>query len=128
VCNHPYMFKAMDPLENDERLVQASSKLVVLDKLLAKLHAEGRKCLVYSQFTSMLDILGDYLAMRGYKFLRLDGSTPAARRRYEISCFENPKSDRTVTAPLDPPPTSASRRVPPASRRRARRDRAAVQT
>jgi len=31
------MFKAMDPLESDERMVGASSKLVVLDKLLTKL-------------------------------------------------------------------------------------------
>ncbi|KAJ1492621.1 P-loop containing nucleoside triphosphate hydrolase protein, partial [Baffinella frigidus] len=96
VCNHPYMFKAMDPLESDDRMVHASSKLIVLDKLLTKLKAEGRKCLVYSQFTSMLDILGDFLTMRGYKFLRLDGATPAARRRYEISCFENSKSDKSV--------------------------------
>ena len=92
VCNHPYQFPDMDPMETDERIVQASSKLQVLDKLLAKLQREGRKALIYSQFTSMLDIIGDFLRLRDYKHLRLDGSTPAARRRYEIACFENPRS------------------------------------
>ena len=69
-----------------------TSKLQVLDKILAKLQREGRKALIYSQFTAMLDVIGDFLSYRGYKFLRLDGSTPAARRRYEIACFENVRS------------------------------------
>jgi SWI/SNF-related matrix-associated actin-dependent regulator of chromatin subfamily A member 5 len=92
VCNHPYLFPEMDPMETDERMVEASSKLQVLDKILAKLKREGRKALIYSQFTAMLDVIGDFLSYRGYKFLRLDGSTPAARRRYEIACFENARS------------------------------------
>jgi superfamily II DNA or RNA helicase len=92
VCNHPYLFPEMDPMDTDERMVNASSKLLVLDKILCKLRKEGRKALIYSQFTSMLDIIGDFLNYRGYKHLRLDGSTPAARRRYEIACFENARS------------------------------------
>jgi len=50
---------------------------------------------VYSQFTSMLDILGDFLTMRGYKFLRLDGATPAARRRSAIPFFLLPSEEGT---------------------------------
>ena len=49
--------------------------------------------LIFSQFTSMLHVLSDFLNLRRYKFLRLDGSTSVARRRYEIACFQNPKSD-----------------------------------
>ena len=45
MCNHPYMFKAMDPLESDERMVGASSKLVVLDKLLTKLKVQRERVL-----------------------------------------------------------------------------------
>jgi SNF2 family DNA or RNA helicase len=33
VCNHPYLFPEMDPMETDERMVEASSKLQVLDKI-----------------------------------------------------------------------------------------------
>jgi SNF2 family DNA or RNA helicase len=67
----------------DDRIVSASGKMVVLDKLLSRLRAGGHKALVYSQFTHMLDVLQDYCVWRGWRFLRLDGSTPIARRRYE---------------------------------------------
>ncbi|EKX46521.1 hypothetical protein GUITHDRAFT_70514 [Guillardia theta CCMP2712] len=98
VCNHPYLFEEADVNSGwtDEAIVQASGKMIVLDKLLTKLQKEGRKVLVFSQFTSMLDVLGDFMHFRRYKFLRLDGSTSVARRRYEIACFQNPKSDYFV--------------------------------
>ena len=31
--------------------------------------------LIFSQMTRMLDILEDYLEMRGFKYARIDGST-----------------------------------------------------
>lgn len=78
-----------------EHLVNASGKLVLLDKLLPKLQKAGsRVCdkplifvvhiylltiiqqvLLFSQFTRMMDILEDYMLLRGYSYLRLDGST-----------------------------------------------------
>jgi hypothetical protein len=54
-------------METDERLVAASSKLLLLDRLLVRLRVAGRRALVYSQFTSMLDVLADYLAFRGHR-------------------------------------------------------------
>ena len=36
--------------------------------------------LLFSQFTMMLDILEDYLNVRGHVFIRLDGQTPVAER------------------------------------------------
>ena len=95
VCNHPYLFDEADASAHwiDEGIVTTSGKMIVLDKLLQKLKSEGRKVLIFSQFTSMLHVLQDFLNLRGYKFLRLDGSTSVARRRYEIACFQNPKSD-----------------------------------
>ena len=38
-------------------MIGDSSKMVVLDKLLTKLKAEGHRVLVYSQMTRMIDIL-----------------------------------------------------------------------
>ena len=70
VCNHPYLLQGADPMETDERLVAASSKLRLLDRLLDRLHAAGRRALVYSQFTSMLDLLGDYLNLRGRRWIQ----------------------------------------------------------
>lgn len=40
-----------------EIMISDSSKMVVLDKLLTKLKAEGHRVLVYSQMTRMIDIL-----------------------------------------------------------------------
>lgn len=46
----------------------------MLDQMLPKLKAGGHRVLIFSQFTSVMDILGDYLKYRNYKHLRLDGS------------------------------------------------------
>jgi SNF2 family DNA or RNA helicase len=42
-------------------------KLSVLDRLLSKLKARGHRVVLFSQFTMMLDILGDYLEQAGYE-------------------------------------------------------------
>lgn len=63
------------------RLVADSGKMTVLDPLLRRLKAEGHKCLIYSQFTRVLDILEDYCGKTGYKFVRLDGQSALADRR-----------------------------------------------
>ena len=86
VCNHPRMLDKEDVLlpaadggpaatRALRQLVDASGKMVLLDKLLPRLRAEGRKLLIFSQFTRMLDILDDYCVMRGFKYCRLDGGT-----------------------------------------------------
>jgi len=43
--------------KTDENIIEASGKMVVLDKLLPKLKEAGHRVLIFSQFTSMLDIL-----------------------------------------------------------------------
>ena len=40
-----------------EVMISDSSKMVVLDKLLTKLKAEGHRVLIYSQMTRMIDVL-----------------------------------------------------------------------
>jgi len=70
------------------RLVVDSGKMKVLDVLLARLKAAGHKCLVYSQFTRVLDILEDYCAGVGYKFVRLDGQSALADRRDMVADWQ----------------------------------------
>ena len=48
-----------------EHLVQASSKMIVLDKLLKKLLSEKHRILLFSQWTRMLDIIEDFMNLRG---------------------------------------------------------------
>ena len=42
-------------------MIQASGKLVLVDKLLPKLKADGHKVLIFSQMIRVLDIIEDYL-------------------------------------------------------------------
>jgi len=84
-ANHPYLIEW--PLDKkgfaiaDERLVKVSGKMMVLDRLLARLKAGGHKVLIFSQFTTVLDILEDVCALRSYDYCRLDGSVPFAERK-----------------------------------------------
>ena len=95
VCNHPYLFQGVEPgppyLEG-EHLVTASGKLVVLDKLLKKLQKQDSRVLIFSQMTRQLDILEDYLALRGYDSCRLDGSMGQEDREVQIEQFNAPNS------------------------------------
>ena len=50
-------------------------------RLLPPLIRDGHKTLIFSQMTQMLDILGDYLALRGVDYFRLDGNIPYAERQ-----------------------------------------------
>jgi SWI/SNF-related matrix-associated actin-dependent regulator of chromatin subfamily A member 5 len=92
VCNHPYLFEEADPGVTNEAIVQASGKLQVLDRMLFKLQAAGHRCVIFSQFTMVLDILDDYLNMRGFRFCRLDGSTNRVQRQVDINSFNAPNS------------------------------------
>jgi SNF2 family DNA or RNA helicase len=70
-CNHAYQFNDADPNPGDitESLIDGSGKLAMLDKLLGKLQEKGHRVVLFSQFTSMLDILEDFMKLRGYRCL-----------------------------------------------------------
>jgi superfamily II DNA or RNA helicase len=57
-----------------------SSKLQELLELADDLVSEGRRTLVFSQFTSHLALVREALDARGYGMLYLDGGTPAGER------------------------------------------------
>jgi len=44
-----------------QTMVQSSGKLVLIDKLLPKLKADGHKVLIFSQMIRVLDIIEDYV-------------------------------------------------------------------
>jgi SWI/SNF-related matrix-associated actin-dependent regulator of chromatin subfamily A member 5 len=98
VCLHPGLFMKDDPAvdETVEELVGASGKLTVLDKLLRSLYQKGHRVVLFSQFTSVLDILEDYCAMRGWDHCRFDGSTARARRNYVVQSFNKAESSKFI--------------------------------
>ena len=75
LCNHVYLMPgaAPDPYEVDESLVQGSGKLRLLDRMLPRLREDGHRVLIFSQFTSTLDLLDDYCEYRRFPYVRLDG-------------------------------------------------------
>lgn len=91
VCDHPYLMpnSEPEPFEVAEHVVEASNKLILLDKLLSKLIPQGKRILIFSGFTRMLDILEDFLNLRSIGFLRLDGGTSRPRRSLNIRLFQN---------------------------------------
>mmetsp|Transcript_18606 Transcript_18606/g.23447 ORF Transcript_18606/g.23447 Transcript_18606/m.23447 type:complete len:569 (+) Transcript_18606:3-1709(+) len=91
VCNHPYLFVA-DTWALDEDLWRAAGKFELLDRLLPKLKAAGHRVLMFSQMTQVMALLQDYFQMRGFKHLRLDGSTGAEDREQRMYQFNAPDS------------------------------------
>ena len=70
-----------------ELLTGSSGKMTLIAKLLPKLKSQGKKVLIFSQFTIVLDLLEDYLHEMSYEFERLDGSTGQAERQAGIDRF-----------------------------------------
>lgn len=81
-CNHPFLINgAEEQILNEMRqqnadkneeelqllgLVQSSGKMVLIDKLLPKLRADGHKVLIFSQMVRVLDILEEFLSNMKY--------------------------------------------------------------
>ena len=90
-CNHPDLITA--PFDGSiyfpspEELVADCGKMALLDRLLNKLLAAGHKTLIFSQMTSMLDILDSYLDARGVGACRIDGSISWQDRQAAMTRF-----------------------------------------
>ncbi|PLW09074.1 hypothetical protein PCANC_23943 [Puccinia coronata f. sp. avenae] len=93
VCNHPWLFDwPIDPKTGEQLvgqgLISASGKMLLLDKLLKGLFDRGHKVLVFSQFTSMLDIIQDWATeLKRWKVCRIDGVTRQESRREQMKEF-----------------------------------------
>jgi chromodomain-helicase-DNA-binding protein 1 len=73
-------------------IIMNSGKMVLMDKLLARLKEGGHRILIFSQMVRMLDILTDYMVYRGYQYQRLDGSTGSEARKRSMEQFNAPGS------------------------------------
>ncbi|TDL18206.1 hypothetical protein BD410DRAFT_793521 [Rickenella mellea] len=94
VCSHPFLFDwpadRNGDLIVDEQLVSASGKMMVLERLLDELFRRGHKVLLFSQFTTMLDIIEAWAEEhKRWAFCRIDGSTAPLERREQMNLFQN---------------------------------------
>ncbi|KAF8151445.1 SNF2 family N-terminal domain-containing protein [Crassisporium funariophilum] len=94
VCSHPFLFDwPIDPETRypvlGEELLNASGKMMVLDRLLRELFKRGHKVLLFSQFTTMLDIIEEWAVdYMGWPICRIDGKTAPLDRREEMNKFQ----------------------------------------
>ncbi|KAJ3087636.1 hypothetical protein HK102_010604 [Quaeritorhiza haematococci] len=90
--NHPYLFPGAEPTTNNKEeilrgIIVNSGKMVLLDKLLQRLREGGHRVLIFSQMVRMLDILNEYVILRGYPHQRLDGTVKAEQRKRAMDHF-----------------------------------------
>ena len=88
-------FRSINHFKFDTDMIFDSGKFEELDHLLTKFRFEGKRVLIFSQFTMMLDIIEEYMNLRLYKYLRLDGTTRVGDRLDLIDKF-NDESDLFV--------------------------------
>ncbi|NEW60660.1 DEAD/DEAH box helicase family protein [Sulfurovum sp. bin170] len=80
VCCHPQLLK----LES-AKSIKESAKLEMFLELIDDLNLEGRKVLVFSQFTSMLSIIEAEIKKRKIAYTKLTGSTRKREEAIKIS-------------------------------------------
>ncbi|MGO4476025.1 DEAD/DEAH box helicase [Massilia sp. 2TAF26] len=83
VCCDPRLVKAMPSRKNTAAI---SAKLTDLMQMIDDLLGEGRKILVFSQFTSMLALIEEELEARGIRYALLTGET--RDRSAQVAAFQ----------------------------------------
>ncbi|MGJ7456810.1 SNF2-related protein [Halomonas sp. RA08-2] len=83
VCCDPRLVKL-----DSARKVKRSAKLEQLRELLPPLIEEGRRILVFSQFTAMLALIGQALEKDGIPYTTLTGDTPGKTRTQRVALFQ----------------------------------------
>ncbi|MDF2902985.1 MAG: superfamily helicase, partial [Bacillus sp. (in: firmicutes)] len=72
LCLHPALFV--------EGYGGSSAKFEQLLEIIEECRSEGKRLLIFSQFTQMLKIIGKELAYQGIPYFYLDGNTPGSER------------------------------------------------
>ncbi|KAF0973478.1 hypothetical protein FDP41_008182 [Naegleria fowleri] len=87
VCNHPFLFftgsEELNALSDEkyyEMMTKCSGKFELLDRILPKFKKTGHRVLLFSQMTSVLDLMEEFLTQKNYQYLRLDGAVKASER------------------------------------------------
>jgi SNF2 family DNA or RNA helicase len=95
---HPFVYskaieeRGVNASLSHRNLVEASSKLQLLEMLLPNLQERGHRVLIFSQFLDNLDVLEDFLDGLGLLHRRLDGSMTSLEKQKRIDEFNAPDS------------------------------------
>jgi len=89
---NPLRREELDRYILDEQDLFCSAKFVRLRKLIPELLAGGHRILIFSCWTTLLDLLGCLLEQMSLGFLRMDGSTAVTERQSLIDKFNRDSS------------------------------------
>ncbi|KAL8949070.1 MAG: hypothetical protein Q9222_004795 [Ikaeria aurantiellina] len=97
LCNHPFVFEEVENQMNPDKLTndllwRTAGKFELLDRVLPKFQATGHRILMFFQMTQIMNIMEDFLRLRGLQYLRLDGSTKSEDRSELLALFNAPNS------------------------------------
>ncbi len=85
ICCHPALFV--------EGYQGSSAKFDMLMRIIEESRLSGRRVLIFSQFTKMLELIGRSLALKGLPFFYLDGATPSEERLEICNRFNDGERD-----------------------------------
>ncbi|KAL8836857.1 MAG: hypothetical protein Q9170_002748 [Blastenia crenularia] len=97
LCNHPFVFEEVENQMNPDKLTndllwRTAGKFELLDRVLPKFLVTGHRILMFFQMTQIMNIMEDFLRLRGMQYLRLDGGTKSDDRSELLSLFNAPNS------------------------------------
>ncbi|MCJ1288249.1 hypothetical protein MMC26_007604 [Xylographa opegraphella] len=97
LCNHPFVFEQVEEQMNpgkgtNDLLWRTAGKFELLDRVLPKFLMSGHRVLMFFQMTQIMNIMEDFLRLRGMQYLRLDGSTKSDDRSELLKLFNAPNS------------------------------------
>ena len=97
LCNHPFAFQEVEDQINpsrsiDDLLWRTAGKFELLDRILPKFLVTGHRVLMFFQMTNIMNIMEDYMRLRGMQYLRLDGTTKSDDRSELLKQFNAPNS------------------------------------
>jgi len=95
-CNHLFLLKGVEEeltkhckTEADifKTMLDGSGKMVLLDKFIDKYKSDNHKMLVFSQFKGMIEVIKEYLIIKGIRYEVLTGSVSSQDRVTAIQRF-----------------------------------------
>eukprot|EP00126_Sphaerothecum_destruens_P000053 Sdes_comp10072_c0_seq1m1666 len=104
IVNHPFLFEEVEASMcshmkiytgtiSGPDLYRVAGKFELLDRILPKLKVSGHRVLMFCQMTACMTILEDYFMWKGFKYLRLDGTTKSEDRGGLLALFNAPNSE-----------------------------------
>jgi superfamily II DNA or RNA helicase len=89
ICNSPLLLP-----EDEQTCVDSIKTSMLMDELTYNLGKH--KALVFSQFTTMLELLAEECTKKGITYFHFDGQTPPAKRAEMVSAFQDPEDKTNI--------------------------------